>query len=228
MTQPAVSRSIGARVLPWVLTIVMNIVLPVVTYSVLTSRGVHEVPALLISGVWPALETVISLVRERKIDEFSLFTLIFLALGVVAALGFNSPRLVLVKESAITGLFGLALLGSLLAPRPLMFYFGRKFATDGTAERVAWWNSLWRFPGFRATQRILTIVWGLTMVAEAVLRVVLTYILSTQVMVVISNVLPYVVLGALIFWTMRYGRARARAAAAHTEAVAAMAGADTA
>ena len=43
MTQPAVSRSAGARVLPWVLTIVMNIVLPVVTYSVLTGRGVHVI-----------------------------------------------------------------------------------------------------------------------------------------------------------------------------------------
>jgi intracellular septation protein A len=212
-----------ARIFPWVLTLMLNIALPLLTYSVLTGRGVHEVPALLISGIWPALETVVSLARERKIDEFSLFVIIFLVLGVVAALGFNSPRLVLVKESAITGLFGIVLLASLLAPRPLMFYFGRRFATDGSAERVTWWNALWQFPGFRATQRILTVVWGVSLIAEAVLQAALTYVLPTGVMVVLSTILPYAVLGALIFWTIRFGRSRARAAADRPGATSAMA-----
>lgn len=46
----------------------------------------------------------------------------------------------------MTGLFGVVVLGSLLLPRPVMFYFGRKFATDGTAEGLAYWNGLWRYP----------------------------------------------------------------------------------
>src|SRR3954451_13507402 len=100
---PSVPRSrLWGALLNWVPTIVLNIVLPIVTYSVLTDRGVGEVPALLISGVWPALETVLSLTIRRKMDEFSIFALIFLGLGVVAALGFNSSRLLLVKESVVT------------------------------------------------------------------------------------------------------------------------------
>jgi lysylphosphatidylglycerol synthetase-like protein (DUF2156 family) len=210
---PSVPRAgLRGALLTWVPTIVLNIVLPIVTYSVLTDRGVGEVPALLISGVWPALETVLSLTFRRKMDEFSIFALIFLGLGVVAALGFNSPRLLLVKESVVTGLFGVVTLVSLLAPRPLMFYFGRRFATNGTAESIDWWNGLWQYPNFRRTQRVITIVWGVAMCAEAALRIVLAYQLSTDAMVVVTNVLPYVVLVGLITWTITYGKRQARAA----------------
>lgn len=48
----------------------------------------------------------------------------------------SSTRLARV-QSAVTGLFGLVLLISLLLPRPVMFYFGRKFGTDGSREGVA-------------------------------------------------------------------------------------------
>ncbi|MDG6103978.1 hypothetical protein Daura_23340 [Dactylosporangium aurantiacum] len=97
-------------------------------------------------------------------------------------------------------------------PRPLMFYFGRRFATNGTPESIDRWNGLWQYPGFRRTQRVITIVWGVTMCAEALLRIVLAYQLSTGTMVVISNVLPYVVLVGLITWTVTYGKRQARAA----------------
>jgi hypothetical protein len=145
-------------------------------------------------------------------------TLVFLLLGVVAALGFNSPRLLLIKESAITGLFGVVLLASLLAPRPLMFYFGRKFATDGTPASVAWWNGMWQYPAFRRSQRVITIVWGVAMLSEALVRIALTYVLSTGTMVAVSSVLPYIVLGALIFWTIMYGKRQGRLAAARRAA----------
>src|SRR3954467_12377988 len=149
-----------AALLNWGLTLLFNVALPVLTYALLRDRGVGEVPALLASGIWPVLETVLSLLIRRRIDEFAVFTIIFLGLSALAALSLGSPRLLLAKESAVTGLFGLVLLASLLAPKPLMFYFGRKFATDGTPEGIAYWNGLWQHPGFRSNQRVITIVWG--------------------------------------------------------------------
>jgi hypothetical protein len=209
------SRSRGRLLLVnWVPTILLNVVLPLLTYNLLTDRGVSEVPALLASGAWPVIELVLSFALHRRFDEISIMTLIFIVLGVVAGLGFNSARLVLVKESIVTGLFGVVALGSLALPRPLMFYFGRKFATNGTPESVAYWNGLWRYPGFRRTQRVITVVWGLVFIAEAVVRIGLSYALSTSAMAAISSVLPLAVTGVLIFWTISYGRrARARAAA---------------
>src|SRR5450755_485823 len=151
IARPTASGGLKTTLLNWVPTLLFNVVLPTATYSLLSGHGTSEVTALVASSVWPLLETVGSLCWRRRMDEFSIFTLIILALSAVAALGFNSPRLLLLKESAITGLFGLVMLGSLLAPRPVMFYFGRRFATDGTPASLAWWNGLWRYSGFRST-----------------------------------------------------------------------------
>jgi len=201
---------LGALLSTWVPTVVFNVVLPIVTYEVLTGRGAGEVPALLLSGVWPVVETLFSLAVHRRIDEFSIFVLIFLSLGVIAAAGFNSPRLLVVKESAVNGLFGVVLLASLLAPRPLMFYFGRRFATNGTAEGIAAWNALWQHPGFRHSQRVITSVWGVALTTAALVQIGLSYVLSTDAMVLVFNVLPYLVFAVLITWTISYGR-RSRA-----------------
>jgi hypothetical protein len=197
---------LSALLWTWVPTLLFNVVLPIVTYEVLTGRGVGEVPALLLSGVWPVVETLFSLAVHRRIDEFSVFVLIFLALGVIAAAGFNSPRLLVVKESAVNGLFGVVLLASLLAPRPLMFYFGRRFATDGTADGIAAWNALWQHPGFRHSQRVVTSVWGVALTTAALVQIGLSYVLSTGAMVLVFNVLPYLVFAVLITWTISYGR----------------------
>lgn len=208
-----VNRPRGRAVLVnWGSTILFNVALPLLTYFLLTGAGWSAVTALLASGVWPAAETVVLLAVRRRIDEFGVIALLFIGLGVVAGLGFNSARLVLVKESAVTGLFGLLVLGSLLLPRPLMFYFGRKFATDGTPEAVAYWNGLWRYPSFRRTQRVISVVWGVAFVAEAGVRVALSYALPTSAMAVVSAILPLAAVGALVTWTVSYGR-RARAAA---------------
>jgi hypothetical protein len=207
-------------VLGWVLTLLMNIALPIVTYDLLADR-IGQVPALLLSGVWPVAELVVNLLRTRAVDEFSVFVIIFLALGAISLVAFNSPRVLFIKDSAVTGLFGLVLLASLLFGKPLMFYFGRRFAAHGTPEGIAWWNGLWQYPHFRRGQRILTLVWGLSFLGEAVLRIVLTYQLSVSAMVVVSNVLPYVVLGLLIAGTTWYGKVAGKRGAATRPAAAA-------
>jgi hypothetical protein len=144
--------------------------------------------------------------------------LVFLVLGVVAALFFDDPRLVLLKESAVTGLFGLVLLVTVPTSRPLMFLFGRRFATGGDPARVAWWNGLWAYPGFRRTQRGLTLMWGATFVVEAVVRAVLTYRLPVATMVVVNAVAPPVVIAVLVVATVVWARRSRRAGEARSAA----------
>ncbi|MFJ4851058.1 VC0807 family protein [Streptomyces sp. NPDC088733] len=197
----------ASSALGWALTILCTIVLPVVTYDVLTDAGLPEFSALLISGVRPVLGTVVSPAWRRKADEFAIMTLIFLAISVVVTVvGPHSTRLLLVKDSAVTGLFGVVRLGSLLAPRPLMFWFGRRFGTDGTKEGAARFDGLWQYAGFRRVMRTMTVVWGTAYVLEALTRVGLSYRLSTATMVTLNSVLAYAVTALLVAWTVLYGR----------------------
>ncbi|MFF1492641.1 VC0807 family protein [Streptomyces sp. NPDC058304] len=221
------ARSGGAAALGWILTIGLNVVAPILTYNQLHDHGWSEFGALLASSAWPVLDSVISLAWRRKLDEFAVVTLVFLVItAVVSLVGAHSARALLIKDSGVTGLFGLLCLATLLAPRPLMFYFGRKFATDGTPESTAWWNGLWAFDGFRRTMIVMTTVWGVAYLAEAAVRVVLAYTLPTDTMVVISPIMIYGVLGLLAAWTTFYGkrskaegeRRAAAAAAAQSQA----------
>ncbi|MFE8937286.1 VC0807 family protein [Streptomyces sp. NPDC007872] len=205
------ARSGGAAAIGWALTIGLNVVAPILTYDILTEdHGWSEFGALLVSGVWPVLDSAVMVAWRRKVDEFAVVSLVFLVItAVVSLVGAHTARALLIKDSGVTGLFGLLCLATLLAPRPLMFYFGRKFATDGTPESAAWWNGLWQFDGFRSTMRTITLVWGVGYLAEALVRIVLAYALSTSVMVVLSPVLIYATLGALALWTAWFSRRRA-------------------
>ncbi|WP_310723079.1 VC0807 family protein [Streptomyces sp. N2A] len=214
------ARSQGAAIVGWLLTIALNVAAPIITYNALRDQGWSEFAALLAGGAWPVLDSAVHLVWRRRLDEFAVVTLVFLVItAVVSLIGSHSTQALLVKDSAISGLFGLLCLATLLAPRPLMFYFGRKFATDGTAASTAWWNGMWQFEGFRSTTRTMTTVWGVAYCLEAVVRIALAYIMSTDTVVVLSPILMYGVLGALILWTTMYGkrsrrRGEERAAAA--------------
>ncbi|MFJ9595854.1 VC0807 family protein [Streptomyces virginiae] len=221
------ARSGGAAALGWILTIGLNVVAPIITYNQLHDHGWSEFSALLLSSAWPVLDSAIHLAWRRKLDEFAVVTLVFLVItAVVSLIGAHSARALLIKDSGVTGLFGLLCLATLLAPRPLMFYFGRKFATDGTPESTAWWNGLWQYEGFRRTMIVMTTVWGVVYLIEAGVRIALAYVVDTDTMVVVSPVMIYTVLGCLGVWTAMYGKRsqaegeRRAAAAAEAEAAA--------
>ena len=55
--------------LGWVVAIAVNIVLPIITFTVLSRAGVGPVAALLLSGVWPVLETA----KTRALSPLSLW-----------------------------------------------------------------------------------------------------------------------------------------------------------
>jgi hypothetical protein len=156
--------------------------------------------------VWCVLEIGVEYVRHRQIDPLGVLVIGFLVAGITTSLIANNVRFSLVKDSVATGLFGTVMLGSLLAPRPLTFYFGKRFATDGSTEGLAWWDGLWQYREFRHSQRFLTALWGLVYVGEAALRIGLTYVLSTTAMVAVNNFLPLMILVGLIAYTIAYGR----------------------
>lgn len=202
--------------LGWVITIAVNVVLPIVTYNILVGPGgLAPVPALLLSGVWPLIEMVVTMVRQRHIDEFSMFVLIGIVIGVLTAVFSDSVRAVFLKDSITTGLLGLVFLVT-LPFKPLTFFLARRFATDGSKVQRDWWDGLWRYPVFRLVQRQLGAAWGLALIGEAAVRAVLTWQLGPGPMVVVNNVVPYVVTAVMVFVSITVGkRSRRNAQARH-------------
>lgn len=155
-------------------TVLLNVVAPFAAYQVLTAHGVSEVNALSVASVFPLAAVITAAVHSRRLEWIGVLSVASIALGLASALILHDPHVLLVKDSLITGALGLAFLGSLLARWPLTFVFARQFAPGTARELDQRWSSS---PGFRARMRRMTVVWGLGMLGEATVRVILAFLI---------------------------------------------------
>jgi intracellular septation protein A len=152
-------------------TLVFEVAMPILAFNALTSYGVSTLWALIAGGLFPAINNLRVWARSHRLEPLGIIVMIFLVIGTAASLISGSVFFSLIKESFLTATFGLICLGSLLAERPLMFYIIRQFVAGNDPVRVEWWDSLWQYPDFRAAQRLVTGVWGIAYLVEALVRV---------------------------------------------------------
>ena len=191
-------------------SLLINAVLPFVLYRYLTGHDVSTVSALSATAIFPVAGTALGWIRTRRLDMIGVISLFFIALGLATSFVSGSPLFFLVKESFLTGLFGLAYLASLLLPRPLMFYLSRQFVSGSDPTRAAQFENRWQHqPSFRSRQRLITVVWGCVLIVEALIRLALAFILPIPLFLVVSPVIAYVVITGLIIWSISYARRHA-------------------
>lgn len=188
----------------------VDVAIPYCLYVLLSPHfPTNSLIPLLIAALPPAVNGVISIVRKRHIDYVGALVILGILVTVVAAFVTGDQKIFLIRESPLTGALGVACLVSLLFPRPLMFYVGRQFASGGDRAKAAYYTSLWQYPSFRFSNYLITIVWGVALVAEFALRVILVYTLSVAQVLAISPIVFNAITIGLILWTIAYGN-RAR------------------
>lgn len=185
-------------------TLICDVAMPIVAFNLLTKYGVSTLLALVAGGIFPAANNIVTFIRSRRLEPLGIIVIIFLAVGTAASLISGSVFFALIKESFLTATFGLICLFSLLAERPLMFYINRQFVAGDDPVRLEWWNGLWQSENFRASQRLVTTVWGVAYIIEALLRVAFAMVMSPAQVVAISPVMAFGVMILLIMWTRRY------------------------
>jgi hypothetical protein len=193
------------RALRWALHpgLLLNTAAPLAAYALLSRHRLSTLQALTGAAVFPVLAIVLTAARTRRLDLVGTLSLTAIALGIAGGFVLHDPRLLLVKDSIVTGGLGLACLGSLLLPRPLLFVLGRQFTAGYDRTRTDRYDELWRSEEFRARSRRATLVWGVALVAEASTRVALSYLVAPGTLLVISPLLAAAVFGPLAIWTIR-------------------------
>ena len=188
-------------------SIVINAVLPLLIYSALKSyTSASDFLALVVSGVPPLIDSIVGVVRRRRVDLLAGIVVASIAISLILiALG-SGPKVYLVRESFFTAAFGVAYLVSLFFPRPLAFYFARYFATGNHPENIPWFDSLWQYGEFRHTMRVITVVWGIGFIFEAALRSLLVSVLSIEQFLIVSPFVLYGTIGILFAWMLFYSR----------------------
>jgi hypothetical protein len=160
--------------------------------------------ALLLSGLFPAVNNVRTLVQSRALDIIGIVILVGIAMGAASAFVTGDPRLLLLRESLVTGALAVVCLSSLLWPRPLLFFIGRDFTAGHDPARLAEFNAVWERPGARRVFRIMTWVWGLGWLGEFALKVLLVMRLSVPEVLIVGPIESNAITIALILWTIRY------------------------
>ena len=182
---------------------------PLLAYHLLQSNGVGAVPALVLSGVFPAVGVIIGIIRHRRADAVGVLVLAGIVVGAVLGLVSQNPKLVLDEGSVSTGVFGLICLGSLATDKPMMYRFALEFMGADT-ERGREFADLRQYQEFRRAFVVITVVWGAAYLVEAAVRVLIVQETSAGTALAVSKVLPYAVAAVLIAWTLGYGRLQKR------------------
>jgi hypothetical protein len=187
--------------------LVISGVIPLIIYNLLKGRGASDFTALAVAAIPPALDGLFGVLRRRRIDLIAALVLAGIAVSMVAVVIGGNPRVLLIRESFLTGALGVACFASLLFfSRPLMFYFARYFETGDVPAKVAEFNAMWHHPYFRHVIRLITVVWGVAYTGEFLLRVVMASTLPIPIVVALSPVVFAAITVATILWTYAYAR----------------------
>ncbi|GAA4609346.1 hypothetical protein GCM10023195_37590 [Actinoallomurus liliacearum] len=194
-----------------VMTVVFEVVVPMVLFYGLRAAGVSQWWALMAGVLVAAPYAVWTIARDRRIDLLALVTLSILLLSVVLGLLSDDPRSLAIREgwtAALGGLFGAWMLVSVFVGRPAQLTLGRAIAEiKRGAEGAAAWAARWDTDArFRRGLRIDTAVWGAVLLANAVVHVVLVYTLPIDLISLVTTVAWFAAMACLIAWHVWYLR----------------------
>lgn len=215
-------RKNGIHVL---LEALVNFILPFVIYNY-AEAPLGEVRALLASSAPPILWSLVEFARHRRVDALSLLVVSGIALSLLAMLGGGGVRFLQLREKLVTGVIGLAFLGSALIGKPMIYELARASMRRRSESEAEQFEMLQVHAGFRRTMTVMTLVWGLGLLADVAISVVLVFALSIRSYLIVNPILGYGTMGALSLWTFLYGqRARRRGEARRAAEAARAAGA---
>lgn len=178
-----------------------------------------EVHALLASTVPPLLWGVGSFAKARKIDALSVIALAGIALSLLMFVGGGSAQLIALKEKLVTLLFACAFLGSAMIGKPLIYPLARATIARQSKQAADSFDQRRDEAPVRHTVTVMTWVWGLGLLADALLSILLVYSLPMALYLIVGPILGYLTLGGLAAWTFLYRRYRTRKVAAGQDAI---------
>jgi hypothetical protein len=205
MSTTAPSRPASLRTAVPVL--IRDVLGPYLVYFVLRhAAGWSTLMALVGAAVLAAALVVLSLIRSRRVDPLAAVVLLTTLAGIVVALWTGDARATLARESLVSAALGVAFLVSLLR-RPLMFSMLWALRGDGVDPADGWAGTP---EDTRHALRVATAAWGVGLLADAVLRVVIVLTLDPDTAAGAVTALTLVTIALLLGWMRWYLPSRVR------------------
>ncbi|TDC72602.1 hypothetical protein E1193_27355 [Micromonospora sp. KC606] len=185
--------------------------LPAVVFYVCQALGVDTVLALAAGGLAALIRLGCVATVRRRLDGLAALVGVTFVLLLVVSLLTGNPRILLARESILSGAAGLLLVGSCVIGRPVLYILGRRLQ-PGKDELLAQWDERWRTqPAFRRHFVLLSAVFGAVLLTESAVRLLLIYLLPIDVMADLSTPLHVGTIALLVGWALWYRGRRQRA-----------------
>jgi hypothetical protein len=178
-------------------SLAIDIAVPLGLYYLLRDGfGQSLVLSLAVSSIIPAARTIFSVLREREVNLLAGLILAVNMVGIAISFAAGDPRLMIAKDSAVSSVIGLAILGSVLIGRPLMTAGLKPWLIKGSAERDAAWDRLAAGSAkFRRLEKAFSAIWGTVLLTECAARLVGAFTLPVGTMVWLSTVMTVGAIG---------------------------------
>lgn len=198
-TQPAFAPKTILRGLAW------DVGLPLVVFYALSGAGVGDWSALLGASLAVAARMGWVAVQNRALNVFAVVMLAAFGLGLALAFVNGEPQYLLLKSSFLTAFVGIMFLVSATGGRrPLTLAAEQHWAPRRAVEIAQEYRA---DPDVRHGHRVSSMVWGLGLLTDALVRIPLVFLLPTSIVVGLSSALTLAILGGLIIWNILYVRA---------------------
>ncbi|WEO99597.1 VC0807 family protein [Streptomyces sp. FXJ1.172] len=217
-----VNKDVGSPNGPMLQSLVLNVAAPLAVFYGLRAAGAGLWWAVSASAVPPTLEALLTVVRERRVGLLGILVLSMVALGAALSVVTGSPRFMFAKDGWMTGIVGLVFLATLRG-QPFIY---RILSSVTRGDKRTQVEHNWQVsPTFRQVMRLLTAVWGIGLLLDSAVRVVLAYTLPVDSVMLVTTLQYVVLFVGLEIFSRRYGRGPARLAAIRSEAATAPAAA---
>ncbi|MGV9563499.1 VC0807 family protein [Streptomyces sp. NPDC003480] len=179
-----------------------DIGLSVIAYFAAELLGAGNYVALLAGTVASGLRVCWVAVRQRRVDPFALFLLALFGAGLTLSFTTGDPRFILAKDAAMSTTAGLVLVTSCLVKRPLAYYAALRFARSAGGTQHGEFQSTSKSATMRARWFRVSLVWGVSLLVDASLRIAAVYLLPIGLAANVSQVLMVAVYTLLFVWTL--------------------------
>ncbi|MCX4764080.1 hypothetical protein OG562_24595 [Streptomyces sp. NBC_01275] len=181
--------------------LVLDVAVPLGSYYLFKGAfGMSTFAALAWSSLVPAVRTGWSAVRERTVNGLAGLILLVNVVGLLLSFVSGDPRLMLAKDSGVSSTVGIGILVSVALGKPMMTAGLKPFLVKGDAAKEVAWERLQSGAAaasadFRRRERAFSVVWGVVLLVECVVRIVGAYTVPVDTMVWLGSV---IMIGAMV------------------------------
>jgi hypothetical protein len=167
---------------------IVDVVGPFIAYAIVHWLGAPAFWALTAGGLVAATSTAINTVR-RGLDSVGMLVLLEILVSIALLVLIHDERLMLIRPSFYTLVAAVYLLYTAAVGKPLTFEAARPIATKGDPSRNASYDQAWATsPEFRRIHTMVTTGFGVALIADSILRVVIVYTTPVDRSMWLSNV----------------------------------------